>query len=439
MFKYYLGLALHNLRRNTVLTALTVAAIGVGIGASMTVFTVLRAMSSDPIPAKSSQLFVPQIDNWTPEDLNSSPQLADGLLDALTYRDALALMQAHQGLRQTATYSVGFTVTPTAAGARPFAAIGRAAYSSFFPMFDVPFSAGGAWSAADDQGRANVVVLGAKIAEKLFPAGHAVGQTVNLDQREYRVVGVLRHWEPEPRFYDVSSGSYLETEDIFLPFTTAIDRQMASYGNNNCDAESAPGWIGHLNSECVWIGFWVELPTAAAVKHYREFLYNYAAEQRSVGRFHWAPRVNLQNVREWLVSEKVVPDEMRISTLVAFGFLLVCLVNSVGLMLAKYTSRAGELGVRRALGASKADLFLQCLVETAVVGALGGLAGLALTAIGLGVERAILSTDIARLAHLNAGMVAITLTLAVLATVCSGLYPTWRASRVEPAWQLKSQ
>jgi putative ABC transport system permease protein len=95
--------------------------------------------------------------------------------------------------------------------------------------------------------------------------------------------------------------------------------------------------------------------------------------------------------------------------------------------------------VRRALGASKADLFLQCLVETAVVGALGGVAGLALTAIGLGVERAILSTDIARLAHLNAGMVAITLTLAVLATVCSGLYPTWRASRVEPAWQLKSQ
>ena len=272
-----------------------------------------------------------------------------------------------------------------------------------------------------------------------FPAGHAVGQTVNLDQREYRVVGVLRHWEPEPRFYDVGSGSYLETEDIFLPFTTAIDRQMTNYGNNNCDAESAPGWSGHLNSECVWIGFWVELPTAAAVKHYREFLYNYAAEQRTAGRFHWAPRVNLQNVREWLVAEKVVPDEMRISTLVAFGFLLVCLVNSVGLMLAKYTSRSAELGVRRALGASKADLFLQCLIETAVVGALGGLAGLALTALGLGVERAILSKDIARLAHLNAGMVAITLTLAVLATVCSGLYPTWRASRVEPAWQLKSQ
>ena len=57
MFNYYFGLALRSLKRNVVLTALMIAAIGVGIGASMTTLTVFRAMGSDPIPQKSRQLF----------------------------------------------------------------------------------------------------------------------------------------------------------------------------------------------------------------------------------------------------------------------------------------------------------------------------------------------------------------------------------------------
>ncbi len=54
MFNYYLGLALRSLKRNIVLTVLMIAAIGVGIGASMTTLTVFRAMDSDPIPQKSA-------------------------------------------------------------------------------------------------------------------------------------------------------------------------------------------------------------------------------------------------------------------------------------------------------------------------------------------------------------------------------------------------
>ena len=66
MFGYYLQLALRSLKRNVMLTALMIAAIGVGIGASMTTLTVFRAMSGDPIPRKSSRLFAVQIDNWGP-------------------------------------------------------------------------------------------------------------------------------------------------------------------------------------------------------------------------------------------------------------------------------------------------------------------------------------------------------------------------------------
>jgi putative ABC transport system permease protein len=81
-------------------------------------------------------------------------------------------------------------------------------------------------------------------------------------------------------------------------------------------------------------------------------------------------------------------------------------------------------------------------VETALIGLAGGLLGLGLTAIGLAVDRALLAPGARNVAldvltRLDTGMLAITLTVAVASTLCAGLYPTWRASRVQPAWQLK--
>ena len=100
--------------------------------------------------------------------------------------------------------------------------------------------------------------------------------------------------------------------------------------------------------------FWVELPTAADAARYRTFLGNYAAEQQRSGRFHWPPHTRLRDVKEWLMYRHAVSDEVRILVLVAFSFLFVCLLNAMGLMLAKIMGRAGDIGVRRALGASRA-------------------------------------------------------------------------------------
>jgi putative ABC transport system permease protein len=451
MFGYYFELALRSLRRNVVLTTLMVTVMGFGIGASMTVFTTLRAMGGDPIPDKSGMLFVPQIDAWGPQSHRSTAsgwQTGVGrgdLFDQLTYRDAMALMQAHRAELQTAMHGVSLNVTQP--GGLPFPVDGRAAYTDFFRMFEVPFRSGGPWSRTDDEARSNVVVVSARVADRFFPHTDAVGKVLSVDNRDYRIVGVIAAWTPVPRYYDLTQGpesGFSNTEDVFLPFSTAIDRQMGVSGSIRCHSAPASGWEGLVNSDCVWIQFWAELPNAAAVRDYRRFLYDYAADQRRLGRFHWAPHVELHDLPEWLAIEIAVPNTLRVSTVVAFGFLAVCLINAVGLMLARFSGRAGELGVRRAMGASRRDIFLQCLAETAIVGLPGGLLGLALTGAGLAGQRALhnvagSTVAVAHLTSLDWGMVLITLALAVGATVSAGLYPVWRASRAQPGWQLKTQ
>jgi putative ABC transport system permease protein len=438
MLGYYFELAIRSLKRNVVLTLLMIAAVGVGIGASMTMLTTLRAMSGDPIPDKSSRLFVPQIDVWGPASRRA--ESGDQLPDQVTYRDAMALMRAHRGVRQTAMYSLGMDVDP--GSGRPFTASGRAAYADFFALFEVPLRAGVPWSAKDDEDRANVVVLGAKLADRVFPGSNPVDRTLNLDGREYRVVGVLQPWNPVPKFYDTTNGGFAAGEDFYVPFTNAIDRQIDSSGNRNCAHQAPAGWNGLLGSDCVWLQFWVELSTSAAVRDFRAFLYNYAARQRIAERFQWAPRIGLSDVSDWMVQQRVVPEQVRVNTFIGLGFLAVCLINAVGLMLAKFGSRAGELGVRRALGGSGTDIFLQCLMETALVGLVGGVLGTGLTALGLTIDRALLapgatSIQLDSLTSIDGGMLAIILAAAVVSTVGVGLFPAWRASRLQPAWQLK--
>lgn len=442
MMGYYVHLAMRTLRRNVVLTSLIIAAVGVGIGAYMTVLTVLIAMSGDPIPGKSGQLFVPQIDVWGPATRPPGAAPQTRLPDQFTYRDANALLQAHAAKRQIAEYTVPLDVSP--ASAAPFSQSGRATSRDFFAMFEVPFKEGAPWTLKDEADLADVAVLSDKLAARLYPTGSAVGQTVRLSGRPYRVTGVIKDWKPVPRFYDVSSGNrFGDPEDVFIPFATAIGHQMESGGNNNCAALPPPGWNGKLAGECIWIQYWAELPDAAAVRSYRQYLLNYAAEQTRLGRFHWPALVQLNNVPQWLDFEHVIPNEVRVNSLLAFGFLAVCLVNAVGLMLARFSARASDFAVRRALGASRSDVFLQCLTETALVGVLGGFLGVLLTFLGLAANRASLGgkfTDFSNpVSHMDLPVMALTLALAVGATLCSGLYPTWRATRVQPAWQLKAQ
>src|SRR3546814_14887563 len=82
-----------------------------------------------------------------------------------------------------------------------------------------------------------------------------------------------------------------------------------------------------------------------------------------MGRFASTSNVRLRTLMQWLDYNHVVPADVRVQTWLAFSFLAICLFNTIGLLLAKFLRRSGEIGVRRALGASRAAVFAQCLVE----------------------------------------------------------------------------
>jgi putative ABC transport system permease protein len=140
----------------------------------------------------------------------------------------------------------------------------------------------------------------------------------------------------------------------------------------------------------------------------------------------------------WLDVMRVIPPESEVSLIVSLGFLVICLVNTIGLLLAKFMRRAPEIGVRRALGASRRDIYAQFLIEAGTIGVAGGVLGLLLTGVGVLGVGLVFPEQIARLATIDPVLILLTLVVSVAASLVAAFYPTWRAAQVQPAWQLKS-
>lgn len=434
MFAYYLNLASRSLRRNPALTALMVLAIAVGIGASMTTLTVLHVLSGNPIPDKSARLYRVQIDPR--DDFGYRPGIEPP--NQVTWIDGMNLMRAGRADRQALMTGGLVAVKPTATMLDPFFEPARYTTAGFFPMFDVPFLYGHPWHAAADEASARVVVISHAMNDKLFGGVDSVGRKLNLGGHDFRVIGVLGDWHPNPRFYDLNRRSYNGGEGIYVPLSAS---QVAGFGHaDGVDCWGNGGGSTRMShaASCVWLQFWVQLDTAAKAAAYRRFLVHYSEAQKALGRFQRPPNVRLRNVTQWLDYNQVVPSNVRLQTWVAFGFLLVCLVNMVGLMLAGFMRRQGELGVRRAMGASRWSLFMQLLVESGSIGLAGGVGGLLVATAGLWLVRH-RPTDYASLAHLDPVMLLATFVLAIGASVLAGLLPAWRASHISPASVLRSQ
>ena len=440
MFRYYMMLGVRSLRRNPALTALMILTLAVGVAASVSTLTILHVMSGDPIPHKSARLIVPLVDDgqlrgYVPGEKNP-------YFNQSTYKDTINYLRSGQGVRRTALFEIAGSVEPARREDPVLDLQGIATTADFFPMFEVPFKYGHGWANADDAREGRVAVLSATKAATLFGENvDPVGKRFRMWGSDFSVVGVVGDWNPVPRYTNLinGTGGYFKGENnVYVPLATAVAHEQRSNGSTNCNRDSGVGYKGFLESDCIWLTAWFELAAAADRPALQSWLDAYAADQRRGGRLERNAPNKLYNVMEWMEFMEVVRQDNKLAVWLSFGFLLLCIVNMMGLLLAKFSTRSAEVGVRRALGAAQGAIFRQFLVETSVVGLAGGVLGLVLAFVSLALIRA-KSRDLSAVANMDWAMLGITFAIAVGAAIVAGLLPTWRACQVSPALQLKSQ
>jgi putative ABC transport system permease protein len=438
MLAYNVKIAFNSLRRNPVLTGLLIGAIALGICVSTTFIALRHIFEKDPLRGKSDVLYNVRLDNWDPQRAWNAED-PKSLPTQITYRDMRELMKSNIPVRQTGTYRTRFFVHPDPKVGRPYATNVRMVFADFFPMFDVQFEHGGPWTKAADAKPEQVIVIGHDTNEKLFGGADSVGRSVRLAERNYKVVGVLKPWRPAVLYYDMTQGGIgQQVEEIFMPFNFTPVLELQTFGNSDgWKGYDGDGYAAALNSETVWIQFWAELESPQKLQAYRDFVNDYVRDQKKLGRFQRPLHTEVTQMPELIRQLSSLPPSIRSLSIVSVLFLIVCSLNLVGLLLGKFLARVPEVSVRRALGASRLQVFWQHVVECELVGLAGGLIGMALS-IGMLqlIAKVVPNGDVIRL---DLEMVAVSMFLSLVAGLIAGIYPAWRVCSVAPAMQLKLQ
>ncbi|TMP41954.1 ABC transporter permease [Pseudoalteromonas citrea] len=437
MYFYYFKLALLSLRKTPLLTLLMVAMIAIGIGATMTTYTISYMMSKDPIPNKSANLYQVQLDSMNYE-------FADGdiLPITISYQDVQALLKSDIPKNHVALSAIQAEISPINNEERePRSLEVRSTTSDFFTMFEVPFLYGGGWSEQDGKDAAQVAVLSKETNAWLFNGENSVGSTFYFGEDTYRVIGVLDDWNPLPKFYALQNEAFKKPNGLFIPFNTQIKNELLTLKLMNSYCWKEPddqSFAALLASECMWVVFWVELSNEQDRDQYQTFIDNHAKEQQALGRFPRRIFNKLLPLQEYLIVEEIVSDDSKLAVWLAALFLLVCLLNCMSLMIAKFDAKAGEIGLRRAVGARQNDIIKQFAIELSVIGLVGGLLGLVFAKLGLIAAANTYHYLHSGLMQMNSQLLISTVILAVSSSLVFGLYPIIKASQMQPSSQLKS-
>src|SRR5262249_34620999 len=194
-----------------------------------TTFAAIRhAFTRDPIPQKSSVLYYVRLDSWDPAKPYPAAKPGDPPTQ-ITYRDAREIMKSTIPAHQSAMFKTSLYVFPDPKVARPFKETVRLCFADFFPMFDVPFAFGAGWDKKADEGPEPVIVLSAAENDKLFGGANSVGKLVRLEDREFRVVGVLEPWRPSVKFYDMTQNFVQTPEEMYLPFNFVVPMKLPTF------------------------------------------------------------------------------------------------------------------------------------------------------------------------------------------------------------------
>lgn len=411
--------------------------IGFGVVVLMIIFVVFCVVLGDLILWKLFKLFVLQIDMWGFKVYGKDNS---ELLDVMDYIDVMVLMWVYWVKYQLVLYQILLLVVLVDVSKYLINVSGYVVYSEFFLMVELLFKYGSGWIVQDDMQCVVVVVISSKFNEKLFGGENSLGCMINIEGKDYCVVGVFGDWNLQLCFYDIVNigGFFSGIEDVFILFEWVIVVGMFNDGNINCNEILVElGFVGLQCFFCIWMVFLVQLDDVVVVQVYCEYFDGYVKDQQFVGCFGWVLNNCLCNIFDWFDLQYVVFSDIKVLLLVVFGLLVVCLVNMVGLLLVKFLCCSSEIGVCCVLGVRCSVIYVQFFIEVGIVGVVGGVFGLLFIGVGVVSVSWVLFKDIVVLVWIDLLLLVLILLVVVVVIVLVGFYFMFCVLCVQLVWQLK--
>jgi putative ABC transport system permease protein len=291
----------------------------------------------------------------------------------------------------------------------------------------LPMETGRFFGDIEMESRANVCVINETLAHKLFPLSAPLHQDVRISGTRFRVIGITKDNPGSTK--GASTASAVGGEDsaqnqptLIMPLATLYERfgdVLYKPGSGDYRAEKV-----ELSEITVKVDDAnMVVASANAIRHILEK--NHDDPDYSI-------IVPIELLRQAERTKKIF--SIVLGSIAAIS-LLVGGIGIMNIMLANVTERTREIGIRRALGAKRADIVLQFLIETVILSGAGGLLGVIL---GLFIPW-IVSKAAGMITIVSFGAPALAFTISVLIGIVFGIYPAIRASQMHPVQALRHE
>ena len=394
MFANALLLAFRQIWRNPMRSLLTVLGIVIGVAAVITMVTLgngaTTAVRQQIESFGSNQLMLRPGQRMGPGGSAGAPAFKLSDIDALTGQLAGVESAAPQLSRSTVVVANGRNWSTSAVGTS----------NAYFTIDNRKLAQGRLFEAAEETSGAAVCVVGRTVVRELFGDGNALGQMLRVKKFSCRIIGVLE---------EKGTGAMGGDQDdlVVLPFQTVARRL-----------------VGKDRVNMILIG----MDPQSDREHLKTSIRQLMRERRSLSS---GDEDNFSILDTAEVAEKVASTTKVMTGLLGAVAAVSLLVGGIGIMnimLVSVAERTREIGIRKAIGARRAHILLQFLVEACVLSILGCLIGLVLSALGLAAFSAIAGMTVE--IEWRAAVAAILFSAGI--GVVFGSYPAAKASRMTP-------
>ncbi len=388
--------ACRGLKQNPIFALVVCSVLALGIGANTALFTVVNKVLLQPLPFAESERLV-DVHETKIHEANSG----DGFNPSYpNYMDWRRISQSFESL----AFSLSYPQTlPSDSGAEriPVAFVS----GNFFRTYRVQALMGRLFAEPEDrQGAESVAILARGFWKTRWGADpNIIGKTITLEQRVYTIVGVL------PEFPNRNQA------EVYVPISPSAEQLGMSMREQHMGGGYATG----------------RLKAGVRMEQARAELKTIAAQLE-----RQYPGSNKGNSADLISLHESVSGEARYTLLILFGavafLLLIACANVANLMLARAVSREKEIAIRVALGAGRGQIIRQLLIESSLLGLLGGLLGMLIAPICVNALMWLVPDSLAPgLASLDWRVFGFTLAVSILTALLFGLAPALQSTRID--------